>query len=151
MRTAGHHVRAHAVAEMRTSSGEFRLFLKVLKPERKEAELFAYDRLLPTAICSSPKVMARFPDWEWPTVWLSLEYLDGRWPSADMLADLLLTIRHATRVKIPQMRLIQLVMGYRSAEDLANELDVSIPSSVLPILSVLFPKTVGYIWWSDRF
>ena len=59
--------------------------------------------------------------------------------------------QHATRVKISQMRLIQLVMGYRSAEDLANGLDVSIPSSILPTLSVLFPKTVGYIWWSDRF
>ena len=59
--------------------------------------------------------------------------------------------RGATLVRIPQMRLIQLVMGYRSAEDIASESDVFIPRPVLPILSVLFPTTVGYIWWSDRF
>lgn len=59
--------------------------------------------------------------------------------------------QNATRVKIPQMRLIQLIMGYKSAEEITVEPDVSIPHSILPILSILFPKTVAYIWWSDRF
>ena len=84
---AGHHPRAHAVAQVRVAGRETRLFLKMLKPERKDAELFAYDRLLPTAGCLAPKVVARFPDWELPTIWLALEYIDGRWAKLDEDGD----------------------------------------------------------------
>ncbi|MDP6038514.1 MAG: hypothetical protein QGG64_08185, partial [Candidatus Latescibacteria bacterium] len=59
--------------------------------------------------------------------------------------------KHALRITISQMPLTQLIMGYRSAEDIANGPDVFIPPKALPILSALFPKTIGYIWWSDRF
>ena len=109
VRPAGHHVRAHAVAEVRTSTRGFRLFLKLVKPARKGAELFAYDRLLPTAFCSSPRVVARFPDWEWPTVWLALEHLDGRWASTEP-ADRSRTISavadlHATGFLTPELAL----------------------------------------------
>lgn len=57
----------------------------------------------------------------------------------------------ALRVALPQMALTQLVMGYRSAADVALDPDVTIPRRALPALSALFPKGHPYMWWSDRF
>jgi hypothetical protein len=54
-------------------------------------------------------------------------------------------------VRIPQMLLTQLVMGYRSVSDVALDPGVTIPARVLPVLSALFPKGHPYMWWSDRF
>lgn len=54
-------------------------------------------------------------------------------------------------VYISQMALSQLVMGYRSVEDVAHDQGVSIPKRLVPVLSVLFPKGNPYMWWSDRF
>jgi predicted acetyltransferase len=54
-------------------------------------------------------------------------------------------------IYISQMALSQLVMGYRSVEDVALDLGVSIPRRLVPVLSVLFPKSNPYMWWSDRF
>lgn len=55
------------------------------------------------------------------------------------------------KVKIPQLILTQLVMGYRSVDDIIFEEGVQIPKKTLPLLRVLFPKVDGYMWWSDRF
>jgi len=78
---AGHHVRAHAVAWLSGLQGHCRLFLKMVTTRNLAAELFAHDVVLPNALCRSARLLARFPDWEQPTVWLALEYVDGRWAS----------------------------------------------------------------------
>lgn len=59
--------------------------------------------------------------------------------------------RDRLRAAIPQMLLTQLVLGYRSAEDVARDQGVSIPKQALPVLSALFPRHPAYMWWSDRF
>ncbi len=59
--------------------------------------------------------------------------------------------RRAVRVRLSEMALTQLVMGYRSAADLALDPDVAVPARALPILDALFPKGHPYMWWSDRF
>ncbi len=56
-----------------------------------------------------------------------------------------------TVVRLPQMALTQLVMGYRSASDVALDPDVTVPARALPVLETLFPKGHPYMWWSDRF
>jgi len=43
------------------------------------------------------------------------------------------------RAMIPQRRLAQLVMGYRSVSDIALDEDVDIPAEAIPLLEVLFP------------
>jgi predicted acetyltransferase len=48
------------------------------------------------------------------------------------------------RVTIPQMRLTQLVFGYRGVDDVALEPDVDIPADAAPLLAILFP--VGHPW-----
>ena len=57
----------------------------------------------------------------------------------------------AARVKLSQLRLTQLIMGYRSIDDLALEKDVTTPIALLPVLDTIFPRKQGYMWWSDRF
>ena len=57
----------------------------------------------------------------------------------------------AVRVRLPQMALTQVVMGYRSVADVALDPGVSIPHRALPALNALFPKGHPYMWWSDRF
>ena len=54
-------------------------------------------------------------------------------------------------VKMPQLILTQLVMGYRSASDIAAEPGVVVPKNTISVLDLLFPKRDGYMWWSDRF
>ncbi|MFT5365589.1 MAG: putative acetyltransferase [Candidatus Latescibacterota bacterium] len=56
-----------------------------------------------------------------------------------------------SNVKIPQLILTQLVMGYRDIDDVMGETGVRSPKKALPLLRVLFPKRDGYMWWSDRF
>jgi predicted acetyltransferase len=57
----------------------------------------------------------------------------------------------SVRVKMPQLKLAQLVTGYRDVEDLSFDEDVSAPRRTHAALDVLFPKQQGYMWWSDRF
>ena len=54
-------------------------------------------------------------------------------------------------LEIPQDKLIQLIMGRRSIEDLAIEPDVSVSAEILPVLDTLFPLGYPHVWWSDRF
>ena len=56
-----------------------------------------------------------------------------------------------SRVKLGQMALTQLVMGYRRAADVACDDGVEISKRLLPELDVLFPKGNPYMWWTDRF
>ena len=52
---------------------------------------------------------------------------------------------------MPQDKLIQLMMGRRSIEDLAVELDVSVSTEIVPVLEILFPLGHPHVWWPDRF
>ena len=56
-----------------------------------------------------------------------------------------------TKIKIPQLLLTQLIMGYRDIADVMGEKNVSVPKTALPLLQILFPKRDAYMWWSDRF
>ncbi len=53
--------------------------------------------------------------------------------------------------EISQDKLIQLMMGRRSIEDLAVEPDVSVAEGIIPVLDTLFPLSHSHVWWSDRF
>ena len=54
-------------------------------------------------------------------------------------------------LEIPQDKLIQLMMGRRSIEDLAVAPDVWVNVGIIPVLGVLFPIGHPHVWWSDRF
>lgn len=54
------------------------------------------------------------------------------------------------RIDLPQSILTQLVVGYRSVEDLMNEDKVNVKGNI-SLLKVLFPKSFPYIWRIDRF
>ena len=58
---------------------------------------------------------------------------------------------NAFHLEIPQDKLIQLMMGRRSIEDLAVEPDVSVTGGIIPILEALFPLDYPHVWWPDRF
>ena len=58
---------------------------------------------------------------------------------------------NAFHLEIPQDKLIQLIMGRRSIEDLAVEPDVSVTGGIIPILETLFPLDYPHVWWPDRF
>ena len=58
---------------------------------------------------------------------------------------------NAFHLEIPQDKLIQLMMGRRSIEDLVTEPDVSVTGKIIPVLEVLFPLGHSHVWWSDRF
>ena len=58
---------------------------------------------------------------------------------------------NAFHLEIPQDKLIQLMMGRRSIEDLAIEADVSVTGGIIPILQTLFPLDYPHVWWPDRF
>ena len=58
---------------------------------------------------------------------------------------------NAFHLEIPQDKLIQLMMGRRSIEDLAVEPDVSVIGGIIPILEILFPLGQPHVWWPDRF
>ncbi len=57
----------------------------------------------------------------------------------------------ACHFEISQDKLIQLMMGRRSIEDLAIEPDVSVSEEIIPVLDTLFPLGHPHVWWSDRF
>lgn len=58
---------------------------------------------------------------------------------------------NAFHLEILQDKLIQLMMGRRSIEDLAIEPDVSVSEKIIPVLETFFPLGHSHIWWSDRF
>ena len=58
---------------------------------------------------------------------------------------------NACHFETPQDKLIQLMMGRRSIEDLAIESDVSVSEEIIPMLDTLFPLDHPHVWWSDRF
>ena len=58
---------------------------------------------------------------------------------------------NAFHLKMPQDKLIQLMMGRRSIEDLAIESDVSVTGEIIPVLEALFPLGHPHVWWPDRF
>ena len=55
------------------------------------------------------------------------------------------------RLELPQSKLTQLLVGYRTVEDLSLDDDVFVSPGLIPLLSALFPPLNPYIWWSDRF
>ncbi|RKU35654.1 hypothetical protein C6496_15195, partial [Candidatus Poribacteria bacterium] len=54
-------------------------------------------------------------------------------------------------LEMPQDKLIQLMMGRRSIEDLVIEPDVSVSEGIIPVLETLFPLSHPHVWWPDRF
>jgi predicted acetyltransferase len=55
-------------------------------------------------------------------------------------------------IRLTQDRLMQLVMGYRSARDLLSERAyVYASGDALPLLEALFPKSPAYLWLADQF
>ena len=58
---------------------------------------------------------------------------------------------NACHFETPQDKLIQLMMGRRSIEDLAIEPDVSVSEEIIPVLDTLFPLGHPHVWWPDRF
>ena len=58
---------------------------------------------------------------------------------------------NAFHLEIPQDKLIQLMMGRRSIEDLAIDPDVSVTGGIIPVLGTLFPLGYPHVWWPDRF
>ena len=58
---------------------------------------------------------------------------------------------NAFHFEILQEKLIQLIMGRRSIEDLAVEPDVSVSKEIVPVLDTLFPLGQPHVWWPDRF
>lgn len=58
---------------------------------------------------------------------------------------------NALHLEMPQDKLIQLMMGRRSIEDLVTEPDVSVIGKIIPVLEALFPLGHSHVWWSDRF
>ena len=58
---------------------------------------------------------------------------------------------NAFHLEMPQDKLIQLMMGRRSIEDLAVEPEVSVTGGIIPILETLFPLDYPHVWWPDRF
>ena len=79
MKEGGHYPRFHVEADIVTGSESLQLFLKAMKPERQEAELYAYTHVLPSLEIRTPHLYGSFPDCEYPTQWLILERVDGRW------------------------------------------------------------------------
>jgi len=53
--------------------------------------------------------------------------------------------------RIPQDRLMQLILGFRTIYDVAEDPDVSVPEVARPLLHTLFPPTASYIAGLDRF
>ena len=58
---------------------------------------------------------------------------------------------NAFHLEIPQDKLIQLMMGRRSIEDLAIEPDVAVSEEIIPVLETVFPLGHPHVWWPDRF
>jgi predicted acetyltransferase len=54
-------------------------------------------------------------------------------------------------LELSQDKLTQLVIGYRSVRDVLNDPQVKAHGDVLPLLDILFPKGMPYIWVADHF
>ena len=54
-------------------------------------------------------------------------------------------------VRLPQERLIQLVLGYRSATEMALDGHIDCASELVPVLDAVFPRGNPYMWHPDRF
>ena len=59
--------------------------------------------------------------------------------------------RQGSVVKIPQKFLMQLVMGYRPAAEVAEEDGVGMPKASRRLLEVLVPVGYAHVWHVDRF
>lgn len=75
----GWNPRCHVEVDIVTGGNKLRLFLKALNPERQEAEIYAYSRILPFLDIRIPRFYGSFPDNEFATQWLILERIKGRW------------------------------------------------------------------------
>ncbi|MHB1295965.1 MAG: GNAT family N-acetyltransferase [Anaerolineae bacterium] len=53
-------------------------------------------------------------------------------------------------VEMPQEGLVQLLMGYRSVDDLLLDTEARIPAEAVPLLKILCPPGTPYIAWPDR-
>ncbi len=54
-------------------------------------------------------------------------------------------------LSLSQDKLMQMIMGYRSVSDVLTETDVSMSDHALPLLNVLFPKGMPFVWPPDYF
>lgn len=54
-------------------------------------------------------------------------------------------------VDLPQATLMQLIAGYRTVGDVISDSDVEISRGLEPLLPILFPETVPYVWLADHF
>lgn len=54
-------------------------------------------------------------------------------------------------VEMPQEKLAQLVVGYRSVSDVLSDGEVCSQGEVAPLLSALFPQGQPYMWAADHF
>jgi len=61
------------------------------------------------------------------------------------------TVRGAATVRVPQRRLIQLLVGYRSVATVAHDPDVRIPAAALSVVEALFPHRHPMTLGSDGF
>jgi len=57
----------------------------------------------------------------------------------------------ARRLALPQQKLMQLLVGYRRADDVALEPDVTVDQEAIPLLDALFGGRSPYVWQPDRF
>jgi predicted acetyltransferase len=54
-------------------------------------------------------------------------------------------------LKCPQDNLMQLLVGYRSVRDVVNDKEVLASGDVIPLMNVLFPKGIPYMYFADHF
>lgn len=54
-------------------------------------------------------------------------------------------------IEMPQSKLMQLMVGYRSIGDLRHDSDVRIDCDAVPFVDVLFPPCTPYVWEADHF
>jgi len=52
---------------------------------------------------------------------------------------------------LPQQKLMQLLVGYRSVRDVINDNEVQTSGDVIPLLQALFPKGIPYMYTADHF
>ena len=52
---------------------------------------------------------------------------------------------------LPQATLMQLIAGHRTVRDILSDPDVEASPSLGPLLRVLFPETIPYVWLADHF
>lgn len=121
----GHYPRTHVAADVTVNGRCLKLFLKCLKPERKDVEMAAYERVLPLVTVSTPRLLAKFADWEYPTQWLALERVEGRWVdrrSPEDLQAVLMTLGrlHAESAEFSEED-IPACLRYPNAEDEVEE------------------------------